>query len=268
MSLLPAQYLDTTVSIGVKLQNGSIAWIGTGFLVKREAVESSPDSCFYLVTNKHVLSYKYSVVMRIPFCGGGDAQFNDCEISLIDENGMQTYAVHENDDIDIAVLPLSTDVDATNSISILDIDDDAKTSDELAEYGVAEGVFVYMLGYPLGLVNACSSKPICRLGCIARMSDLKDERLRSYIVDMQNFPGSSGSPIFVRPEILKLEGSPEPLKQCSLIGVAHGFIPWRDNLKSEQTDEIVEVRTENSGLALVYPVELIREAIDSCGHIE
>lgn len=268
MSLLPAKYLDSTVSIGIRQQDESVAWIGTGFFVKREIAGSPSGSHFYLVTNKHVLSGKNTVVIRIPFLDEEGTSFEDYDIPLKGENGAYIYAVHENDGIDIAALPLSADNNVVKSMSILNIDDDAKTSGELTGYGVAEGTFVYMLGYPLGLVNPHSSKPICRFGCIARMVDLKDERSRSFIIDMQNFPGNSGGPIFARPEILKLEGSPEPLNRCSLVGIVHGFISSTESTTSEQTGEVVEVRMENSGLALAYPVELIRETIDNCYHFE
>ena len=53
------------------------------------------------------------------------------------------------------------------NFSSFDIDADAYTSRELMDNGVDEGSIVYMLGYPMGLVNVNSKLPLCRLGCIA-----------------------------------------------------------------------------------------------------
>ena len=47
-----------------------------------------------------------------------------------------------------------------------------------------------------------------------------------------------------------------------LIGIVHSYIPYRESLINSQTHEIVEIRSENSGLALVHPVEYIKEIID------
>lgn len=47
-----------------------------------------------------------------------------------------------------------------------------------------------------------------------------------------------------------------------LIGIIHAYIPYRESLINSQTHEVVEVRSENSGIALMHPVEYIREVID------
>ena len=47
-----------------------------------------------------------------------------------------------------------------------------------------------------------------------------------------------------------------------MIGIIHAYLPYRESLINSQTKEIVEVRSKNSGLALMHPVEYIREVID------
>ena len=47
-----------------------------------------------------------------------------------------------------------------------------------------------------------------------------------------------------------------------LVGIIHSYIPYRESLINSQTNEVVEVRSENSGLAMMHPVEYIRDVID------
>ena len=47
------------------------------------------------------------------------------------------------------------------------------------------------------------------------------------------------------------------------MGVVHSYIPYRENLISTQTKRIVEIREENSGIALMHPIEYIRDIIDT-----
>ena len=46
-----------------------------------------------------------------------------------------------------------------------------------------------------------------------------------------------------------------------LLGVLSAYIPYRDALVSQQTQEIKMVQTENSGLTIVYPVDRIKEVV-------
>lgn len=145
--------------------------------------------------------------------------------------------------------------------SSFDIDSNSFSSVELRDNGVDEGSLVYMLGYPMGLVNVNSELPICRMGCIARISEEQIAESHDALLDIQNFPGNSGSPIVSKPEFIGIQGT-NILDSCVLIGLIHAYLPYRESLINSQTKEIVEVRSENSGLALMHPVEYIRDVID------
>ena len=47
-----------------------------------------------------------------------------------------------------------------------------------------------------------------------------------------------------------------------LLGIVHSYIPYQETLMNTQTKQVVEIRSENSGIAKVHPVELIREVVD------
>ncbi len=260
MSLIPKFYKDAVVPIGTRLANGSVLWVGTGFFVTRKV--SKDQSVPFLLTNRHVFQDRKSITISMKEYGSDNLKLADA--SLIKEDGSVLYRAHPNPQIDIVVLELNAQFIIDNKLEFpsFDIDEHALTSEELRGFGVDDGSIVYMLGYTLGLVNKGSNAPLCRMGCIARMSKTQIEQENNILVDIQNFPGNSGSPVIHRPELISISGT-RAFEKSVLIGIVHSYIPYSDQLRSSQTGEVVEVRRENSGIANVHPVEYIREIIDT-----
>lgn len=258
MALIPKFYMDSVVSIGIK-NNEKIKWIGTGFIVAK--AKNEKQVWLYLVTNKHVLKNKNEIWIRIGKEGSNETA--EIEISLLNQNNNPNYSVHPDDKIDIAAIFINGGFLMENNYftGFLDIDKNAMTSEELRNHGVSEGNLAYMLGYPMGLVDIKSKNPICRMGCIARMSNAQIQDTKNILMDIQNFPGNSGSPVVLKPEFTSITGT-EALSRSVLIGIIHSYIPYREALISEQTGETVEMRIENSGLANMHPVEFIREVVN------
>lgn len=103
--------------------------------------------------------------------------------------------------------------------------------------------------------------PICRGGCIARADKQEILRTKNILLDIQIFPGNSGSPIITKAEVVSI-GDTRPFGKVSLIGIIHSHIPYRETLVNSQTGETVEIRNENSGIAKANPVDYIREVVD------
>lgn len=251
MALIPKEFIDAVVSIGIKQQADQIAWIGTGFFVHRRI--NDKEVLPFLVSNKHIFEGKSCVVIRMR-----ETQKN--KLVLMDVS-LSDCRVHTFADIAAVMLSGTTITQQHLKFSSFDIDSNSFSSFELRDNGVDEGSFVYMLGYPMGLVNVNSELPICRMGCIARISEEQIAESHDALLDIQNFPGNSGSPIVSKPEFIGIQGT-KILDRCVLIGIIHAYLPYRESLINSQTNEIVEVRSENSGLALMHPVEYIREVID------
>lgn len=260
MAIIPPFFLDAVVSIGVRDEHNTIAWIGTGFFVIRliEGDRGKP----FLISNRHVFEGRKGIVIRMKERNTHNLKI--CDALLVSEDGSAKYVMHHNPQIDIAVLPLSPDYINNNNLEFpaFNIDLHAMTSSQLRTAGVDEGSLIYMLGFPMGLVNNKSGLPICRLGCIARMSETQIAENHNILVDLQNFPGNSGSPIILRPEFVSVGGSPA-LGKSVLVGIVHSYIPYREKLINSQTREIVEIRSENSGIANAHPVEYMLEILDS-----
>lgn len=260
MAIIPQLYKNAVVSIGIKNQNNPTIWIGTGFFMTRAADEHGKARPF-LITNKHVFKDHNNIVIRMK------EQENDnlieIDVPILAVDGKPNYVLHPQNDIDIAVLPLNGSFITEHHLEFpaFDIDTNAMTSSELRANGVEEGAFIYMLGYTMGLVNQSSALPICRLGCIARISEAQIQEQHNILVDIQNFPGNSGSPIITRPELIFIEGT-KNLDRSVLVGIVHSYIPYQETLVNSQTGKTVEIRSENSGLAYVHPVEYIREIVD------
>ena len=133
-------------------------------------------------------------------------------------------------------------------IGYFNLNSDLLSLEQMRDTGITEGTFIYSLGFPMGLVNSTEKMPICRMGCIARATKAQIIDRNSMLLDLQNFPGGSGSPIVSRPEFISITGTKSNQTSC-LIGIVHSFLHFSDN-------------TENTGIALANPAEYIVEAIE------
>ena len=122
-----------------------------------------------------------------------------------------------------------------------------------------EGSIIYSLGFPSGLVGVDSKVPLCRMGCISKIKEPCD--VNGYLLDIQNFPGSSGSPVINRIEANHLKGT-KAYNSTRLIGIMAKYIPYRDVLISRQTGKEMQIIQENSGIAVAYDVNLIKETVE------
>ena len=132
-------------------------WIGTGFFVVRK-IKKNGDGRPFLVTNRHVLLDTDMIVIRMK--EKDSERVKEIEAPLF-ENGKPLYTLHPNPKIDIAVLPLNGSFIQENNLEFpcFDIDENAMISCTLLENGIDEGSVVYMLGFPMGLVNLSSNLP-------------------------------------------------------------------------------------------------------------
>ena len=258
LALIPDHYLKAVLSIGIRKQDGTIGWFGTGFMIIKKVGEKQYRP--FLVTNKHVLFGKQSVVIRLQKKDSDQLVTIDVSVA---KNGEKLYSVHPDDKVDIAVMTLVGSYFDQNNLKLaaFEIDNAALDSSQYVNEGGSEGSGVYMLGFPMGLVEVDSNMPICRSGCVARITQSEIERTKNFLLDIQNFPGNSGSPVISKPELVSV-GDTKALGKSVLIGIIHSYIPYRETLINSQTKETVEIRSENSGLASANPVEYIRETMD------
>ena len=264
MAIIPPFFMDAVVPLGVQASDGTKSWVGTGFLVGRKEKADPSQSTVYVITNKHVVTGKKTLI--IPFSQSGNAGVGDMSLTLEDQNGNKYYSEHESPLVDVVAIQIIPQVVVDNKLrlSFIDLDDHSLTLSQMKETGVDEGNLVYALGFPMNLVDDRVKAPICRLGCVSRVTDAfnRPQAAAMFLIDAQTFPGNSGGPIISRPEHISIDGTPHNLK-ANLIGILSAYIPYMETLYSRQTGRSRMIQEENSGLTIVHPVDRIKEVVEA-----
>jgi S1-C subfamily serine protease len=263
MALIPPFFLDCVVAIGTLNDKFEKVWVGTGFLVgKLNKVNEDGTKNYspYLVTNKHVLKNLDKIIVR--FNPQTDQAAKDFVIDSKDAAGNQVWTGHSNPNYDVAVIRLNGDVLQKEGLKFgLFVDDDSIISlESMKNLEVTEGDFIYVLGFPMGIVAKDRQHVIVRQGVIARIRDLFENRNTDFVVDAVVFPGNSGGPVILKPEVISITGTKSNPK-AGLIGIIKSYIPYQDIAISQQTNRPRVIFEENSGLSLVEPVDHILETI-------
>ena len=264
MALIPPFFLDAVVSIGVPSEAGT-SWIGTGFIVGhfiREDEGGTKQYLTFLVTNKHVLAGKPSIIVR--FEHSDRAKVLDYPVNLNDEKG-SIWVGNPADSVDVAAFHVNHELLANDKavLEFFSLTDHAMGIAEMAEAGVSEGDGVFVLGFPMGIVSEQSMYVIARLGSIARVRDVLHGKESSILIDANIFPGNSGGPVIIRPETSAITGT-KTISRAALIGIVKSYVPYKDVAVSQQTGKPRVIFEENSGLALVETVDNIRSTVELC----
>ena len=262
MALIPPPFFDCVVAIGKPNPDGTKSWIGTGFLFGKYSntrEDKQKEYTIYLVTNKHVLVNQTDIVLR--FNPQNDQAAMDFPIKLI-SNGKMIWTGHPNINVDVAAFRINAQKlrDVGMKFHFFLSDETVFTKDDLIKIETHEGDSIYVLGFPMGLVAPDRQHVILRGGAIARIRDLFEGRSTDFVVDAMVFPGNSGGPVILRPEITSIEGTKSNNRSC-LIGVIKSYIPYQDVAISQQTKRPRVIFEENTGLSLVEPVDYIFETI-------
>lgn len=250
---------------------------GTGFLVYRSM--DVKEGRVYLVTNKHVLhkdpiQRQAATHINIRF----NTKEPDGSLGTIDGNipldladGGKRYREHYDIDTDVLALDV-TDVMAKNPRIKkkwvgYDMFADEDKRDEL---DISVGEEVVTIGYPLGLTQGDTNFPLVRQGIISTRigypvrdqvenpdGTLRDRTMRAFLIDGGIIPGSSGSPVVLKPVIGR------HVKGNIMLGTAPPVL-----LGIVAETKYAPIHTDKgsipgfAGLGLVFDVETIRETIE------
>ena len=263
VALIPPGFLDSVVAIGKKHSGGGeakIDWVATGFIYGYYS-EEDDSHYIYLVSNRHVFQGAEKVFLRFN-PKSGDQSARNFSIALVGQNGEQLWCSHPDPSVDVAVRGLNYHVldEEGMQYGFFSGRDHAIRLDRLDELGVTEGDFVYVLGYPMGLVGSTRNAVIVRSGSIASIRGLLGRIEKACLVDSFVFPGNSGGPVILKPEFVSVRGTKAQTKAL-LIGIISAYVPYREGAFSAQTGELRVMFVENSGLAVVHPVDCIEEVI-------
>lgn len=263
MALLPPFYLDAVIALGVGDDSTTRRWIGTGFLYGTPVPEAQTEKKSYrvfLITNKHVLGNQKELWVKFNSLTGSESQ--DFKIPLRTKNGRQSWIGHVDQSVDLGAIFINARFLRSKNMrfSYFKSDEHVYTIDQLRDVGVSEGDGVFVLGYPMGLVDSRWQAAVCRTGCIARVQDVIAAATGDILIDASIFPGNSGGPVIIKPESISIEGT-NCINNANLIGVVQSYLPFQDVAISIQTGRPRITFTENSGLSPVIPIDRVNEVV-------
>ena len=252
MALIPPIYLNAVVSLGTLAE--SFQHVGTGFLYAHplpSRLGRTPYRAF-LVTNGHVVAGAITHV-----------RFNHPKTGLtvkpVGDVASEAWTLHPNG-ADVAVTPLLKSSPLSHGRKLLNaemfIGDIGTSFGEGIQPVEGDGIFV--IGFPLGLVGDARNYPVVRYGVIARIQDWIRRDKNTFLIDAPAFPGNSGGPVVLKPEMAAIKGT-KAITHCLLVGVISNQLRSREVAVSERTGAPRIVFEEDTGLAEVVPVEFVRE---------
>ena len=252
MALIPPGYLNAIVSLGTMAKSFDHA--GTGFLYAHPLprIGDRTPYRYFLVTNKHVAE---TPVTHVRF----NHSANGLTVEPIGSVASKGWTLHpKGSDIAVAPLDLSSPVLTGRSPLNMDIfvGDVGTTFGEGVQPTEGDGVF--LIGFPLGMVGDARNFPVVRFGTVARIQDWIQKHKDTFIIDVPAFPGNSGGPVVLKPETTAISNT-KVNTLCLLAGVVSHQIRSEEAAISEFTGEPRIVFVENTGLAVVVPVEMVRD---------
>jgi S1-C subfamily serine protease len=275
MALIPPDFLNSVTSIEIekKKKNGEVEKIpiATGFLFGKNTgkndVENNALYSIFLITNRHVFEDEKTKIFRrevyLRFNIGESQEAKSYKITLLNEKNQPLWIRHKNENVDIAILPISGQKLKEEGIRFFFFAEGLHTflSSQFKEIGISTGDGIFVLGFPLGIRGKTRNFVIVRQGIVARVDEevLKEH---FFFIDAQIYPGSSGGPVILKPEQVSIIGT-KSVGRAGLIGVISKGITYQEVAISEQTGRPRIVFEEQTGLVAVVPVDLVIEAIDT-----
>jgi S1-C subfamily serine protease len=272
MALIPPAYLNSVVSIGLEKKNEKdepvFRSIATGFLVGKPIGEKNDKGQqsfrLFVVTNRHVFyndknkQFVKEVLLRF---NTTDNKSHHFKVNLFNKEDKPIWSMHKNEKVDLAVLPINAGAIKDAKIDFYFFrENDLFFAKDFGTKNVSTGDGLFVLGFPMSISGKAKNFVIVRQGIIARVDEEVLEE-GFYYIDASAYPGNSGGPVIIKPEVVAIEGT-KSNSSAGLIGVISSGETYSDVAISQQTGEAKVIFTEQTGLVRIVPVEFIYEIID------
>ena len=268
MALIPPGFLNSVVALGGPSQDGDVRYTATGFLYGFPTEQTNENGAnlyrIFLVTNRHVVEQaaKRKSGMQARFNRPIGAGANVYPLKLNEPDGSPSWTVHPDPGIDVAVISMNPNRLKQDGIEFSWFPSDTQTFtlEQARTSEVSEGDGVFVLGFPMGIAGDERNYAIVRQGIIARAQDWLKGDAQTFLIDASIFPGNSGGPVLLKPEVARIRGT-KSNDRCGLIGMVSSYLPYQEIAISTQTERPRMIFEENSGLGVVVPHDLIQETV-------
>ena len=248
---------------------------GTGFLVGRPV--GKDQWRIYLVTNKHVLDPDTlkrraltSVRLYLNVEKNGQVVGEQLDY-LLEEQSVSRVREHPDSDVDVLAIDVVPLFNARKDIRNKLVGEDLfGVAAKRKELDITAGEEIIVVGYPSGIRQGLTNYPIIRQGIIAtRIGEELHEELpqpgggtktrvsRAFLIDGATIPGSSGSPVVLKPVIGRQQAN------TIMMGTTHpvllGIVA---ETRFAAIDTGAGIIPGFAGLGFVFDVETIVEVLD------
>jgi S1-C subfamily serine protease len=131
---------------------------------------------------------------------------------------------------------------------------------KMKEISVSDGDGVFILGFPAVVSAGQRNYAVARHGIISRIGEALEGREPTYLLDSFVFPGNSGGPVILEPNIIGITNTKTNTK-AYLIGVVRAYLPYQDTAVSQQTGGRRVIFEEITGLTETIPIDYVDGAI-------
>lgn len=255
MALIHSDDLDAIVAIG----NIKDEHLGTGFFY---ASRYEDGGIPFLVTNGHVIEELLNTEqqeMRLKYFSYKDNEIYSINFALFDDDDDPTFYSHPTPGIDITVFPVNWNIIEPTGVSLLGPNISCDIGN-MKKIGISEGDPIFVPGFPMPNSNVINKSVIVRKGSIARIRDVYNGKSDNYLIDALIFPGNSGAPVFSVPYFGSVKGP--SINATRLLGVVKDYLLHEETAISTRSREERLLYTENSGLAIVHPMDYVEEVIN------
>ncbi|HEY4473602.1 hypothetical protein A3C20_02110 [Candidatus Kaiserbacteria bacterium RIFCSPHIGHO2_02_FULL_55_25] len=262
MALLNPLHLKSVVAIGALNKRKKFTCQATGFLVGFLAKNSKDPTkrayYVFLVTNRHVFDGKDGAHLRFNLQNGKSEVVPQ---ALKFPNNELRWLAHPNKKVDLALLNVNPQVLVQHGIDYIFFNEEMFAYQrDFGRLGISVGDDVFALGFPMGFAGITQNFPYAKTGIISRFDKELLRSNKAFLVDSSIFPGNSGGPVILRPTNTALANT-KVVSSAYLLGAITGYLPYREELWTHQTNPptVVSLEREHSGLSFVVPMDYVKQ---------